>query len=835
MNFIIAAVNKTLQLLALLLVSVPVSAKYTEPMLNDKEYFEAPGLNILVFNNWYDGFFSDSKISGIEIIHHGKRTATNGDVRLQATPEQWDAIPEFVEKKVDTKNGIIEAFLRYPDYNFDYSIKVQRINNGIGLTVNLKRPLPQSLAGRAGFNLEFLPSAYFEKSFIMDQHTGVFPLYPGGLKEINDKVQPLPLATGKHLVLAPDDPLRRVSIMSSNAELNLFDGRNKAQNGWFVVRSLLPVEQTGAVIDWHIAANSQPGWIRSPMIAHSQVGYHPDQKKIAIIELDQSDNRNGKARLLKVTVEGNLEEKLKHKVNVWGVYARYRYVTFDFTDIRESGIYVIQYGNVKTAPFRIAADVYDTAWHPTLDIYMPVQMDHILVNEAYRVWHGASHLDDALQAPVNHEHFDLYAQGPGTNTRYKPGEHIPGLNIGGWYDAGDYDIRTQSQYSTVINLVNVWDSFAPDRDTTTVDYHRKIVDLHVADGKPDLQQQIEHGTLALLAQHRAFGRAIPGIIVPDISQYTHLGDAITMTDNLIFDSKMNEMESDGYKSGKPDDRWAFTGYSSALNYGSIAALAAASRALKGYNDRLAGESLAAAAKAWTKEQAREPGMFKYGNTTGGNLHDEMFKAATELLITTREKQYTQAVNELLPKIEKRFGQNAVQAVKVIPYMNAEYRTKLKSLTQAYKQNITETVAENPFGVPITTGGWAGNGTVINFAITNYYLHKTFPDLINRENVFNGLNFIYGNHPGSNLSFVSNVGTRSKKIAYGMNRADFSFISGGIVPGVLRIKPDFPENKEDWPFFWGQNEYVIALGARYIYLVNAVRELLTSADKNQLHK
>ncbi len=42
---------------------------------------------------------------------------------------------------------------------------------------------------------------------------------------------------------------------------------------------------------------------------------------------------------------------------------------------------------------------------------------------------------------------------------------------------------------------------------------------------------------------------------------------------------------------------------------------------------------------------------------------------------------------------------------------------------------------------------------------------------------------------------------------------------------LIIRPDFPENKEDWPFLWGQNEYVISMGASHIFTVNAVNELL----------
>lgn len=44
-----------------------------------------------------------------------------------------------------------------------------------------------------------------------------------------------------------------------------------------------------------------------------------------------------------------------------------------------------------------------------------------------------------------------------------------------------------------------------------------------------------------------------------------------------------------------------------------------------------------------------------------------------------------------------------------------------------------------------------------------------------------------------------VGTRSKLIGYGHNRADYGSIAGGMVPGVLIIKPDFPELMADWPF------------------------------------
>lgn len=809
-----------------LLLPQSSTASSDKLVLNDKDYFEQQGLNVLVFSNWYDGLFSDSKTSGVELIHHGERTATNGDVRLNATPEQWDMIPQFKERKINRAEQSIEAFMRYPKENFDFSIKVTKSPTGVRIAVNLPKPLPAELEGHAGFNLEFLPAAYFHSAFVMDTSTGILPLYPSGAKEINNNVEPTLLAKGQHLVLAPNNIERRVSIESSTTPLELYDGRSKAQNGWFVVRSKIPAGKTGAVIEWQLSADTVKDWVRKPMIAHSQVGYHPDQQKIAVIELDKNDKTNPPAQLFKLAADGSQTLVVTKNLNNWGRYLRYEYRQFDFSDVKEEGLYTIAYGEQKVGPFRIAKDVLQGTWHPSLDMYLPVQMDHMLINEAYRVWHGASHLDDALQAPVNHEHFDLYAQGPTTDTPYKPGEHIPGLDIGGWFDAGDFDIRTQTHYDVVNTLVTAWELFGLKRDVTTVDYKKRFVDLHVADGKPDVLQQIEHGTLALIAQYRAVGHAIPGIVEAHIEQYTHLGDAITKTDNLIYDVTKKEGESDGFKSGTFDDRWAFTSKSTPLNYGSMAALAAASRALKGYNNELAQECINTAKKAWAEEQAKaKPDLFHYGNTTGGKLADEKLKAAAELLITTQDQQYARALEKLLPDVQKTFINHASWLVRAMPFMSADFNKKLRALTENYTKDLTKAEAKNPFGVVITEGGWAGSGTVIDNASNNYFLLKAFPDLIKRESVLKGLNFMYGTHPAHNLSLISNVGTRSKEVAYGMNRADFSFIPGGVVPGILVLKPDYPENHEDWPFFWGENEYVVNQAASYIFLVNAAEELL----------
>ena len=123
--------------------------------LNEKEYFETPGLNVLVFSNEYNGMFYDEKTAGIEFIHHGVRTVTGGAVRLQNTPEQWDLIPKMTSRKVDKATNTIEVTLRYEEFDFDSRFTVIPKGKGFVITVFLDKAVPKALEGRAGFNMEF--------------------------------------------------------------------------------------------------------------------------------------------------------------------------------------------------------------------------------------------------------------------------------------------------------------------------------------------------------------------------------------------------------------------------------------------------------------------------------------------------------------------------------------------------------------------------------------------------------------------------------------------------------------------------------------------------------
>ncbi|QDX28020.1 glycoside hydrolase [Sphingomonas suaedae] len=821
---------------------VPASAQEAPLRLDRADYFEAPGVNWLIFSNVNEGLFADAKISGVELIHQGIRTATNGDVRLAATPGQWDPAGQFVSRRVDKAAGVIEAAMRYP--GFTYTVRAERRGGSIALSVWLDRPLPDDMVGKAGLNLEFVPAAYWHRSYLADGRPALFPRHPADAMQLTAErnpasgrsdgpgAEPLPFATGRQLVFSPEDPARHVTITAGEGNLSLFDGRNQADNGWYVVRQLIPGGRSGKVIEWTLDAKSVPGWLRPPVIAHSQLGYLPGARKIATIELDRDDKRQLRPSLLRVEASGKLVPVQLPAAREWGRYLRYRYLQVDFSGVKTPGTYLLDYGGTRTAPFPIASGLFDRAWHQTNDVYLPVAMDHVAVNEAYRVWHGDSHRDDARQAPLNHEHIDLYRQGPTTDTKFKPGEHIPGLAVGGWLDAGDFDIRTQTQYQVIRQLVDAWELFAIDRDTVAVDWDARKVDLHVPDGTPDILQQIRHGSLQLLAQYDAVGHAIHGIVEPDVGQYTHLGDAASKTDGLIYDPSLKPYEraydSRGGRSGTPDDRWAFTSRATALDYGSAAALAAASRAWRGRDDAFARRCLNRAQRIWELEQARPPATFRHGNTTGGPLDVEEFGAAVELLLATGDRRYAARVEALAPAMLKRFGFTAQTMVKALPHMPSAYRAMLEAAARDWTVQADAMRKANPFGVPITEGSWAGSGAVLGFGLTGYALHRAFPEIVDAGPVMRALDFLHGHHPASDRSLVSGVGAVSKEVAYGSNRADFSFIPGGVVPGILVLKPDYPESRDDWPFFWGQNEYVVPEGAMYIALAHAARQLERAA-------
>lgn len=101
---------------------------------------------------------------------NGQRIATNGDIRLEATPGQWQPVPRKLDRR-QVGNSIVTTLcfpdssrhltgfnpMIYPELQLRYDVGVEADGNSIIVTVDLDSPIPDYLIGKAGFNLELYP------------------------------------------------------------------------------------------------------------------------------------------------------------------------------------------------------------------------------------------------------------------------------------------------------------------------------------------------------------------------------------------------------------------------------------------------------------------------------------------------------------------------------------------------------------------------------------------------------------------------------------------------------------------------------------------------------
>ena len=837
------------------MASIAVTVQAQTFRLTPDGYFNAGGTDVMAFSD----FYPEGHQGGVCVIMNGHRIATNGDIRMEATPGQWQPVPKQLSRKVDdVRERIVTTLcypdssrhltgfnpMVYPDWRVTYTVTVElgqstqlhapnsNPDQGIIVTVDLDTPVPDFLLGKVGFNLEFYPGDLFGKPWLMDSQTGIFPQQPNGpllqvatnrghdgnffagrglkadLAQLDGKgYSPLraddiiaePYAVGQKFTSCPDDAMRRLTVESLTEPLKLYDGRMNHNNGWFVLRSEIAKGATKGAVRWFIKPAVNEQWRYTPVIQTSQIGYKTQQQKRIVIETDKRDDSVEPLQVVRIDADG---ETIVRTVQpkVWGKFLRYRYLTADLSDITEAGLYQLRYGKAQSSVFRIADDVYDRGvWQPVVEYFLPVQMCHMRVSEKYRIWHDACHMDDALMAKVGN-HIDGYVQQPGLS-KYAEGAKVPGVNVGGWHDAGDFDLRVESQAGEAYILALAYEQFHPDIDVTAIDQQRRRVEIHEPDGKNDILQQVENGALTVVRSYQALGRLYRGIICSTLRQYAMLGDAAAMTDGIA---------------GNSDDRWIFTEENPMRALSTAAQLAGAARVLRGFNDKLSQECLDIAATLYS--QGRNDGRM-----VGAKL-----QVAVELYLATGKQEYLDFIlsqQQLITNSIARTGWFTARIAKLLESKkdkrSRQFAAAFRAALADYKTQLDKQSAETPYGVPYRPSIWGAGWDIQRFGFEYYFLASAYPELFEKGTIYSALDFVLGCHPGSNTaSFASGVGARSATVAYGLNRADWSYIPGGVVSGTALIRPDFPELLE-FPFLWQQTEYVLGGGSsHYMFLVLA---------------
>jgi len=607
---------------------------------------------------------------------------------------------------------------------------------------------------------------------------------------------------GSKFTSRPDDKRQKLIVESQTGPLKLYDGRMNHNNGWFVLRSEIAKGATKGAVRWLITPEVDSQWRYTPVVQTSQIGYRTQQQKRIVIETDKRDNTIEPLQVVRIDADG---ERVVRTVvpKVWGNFLRYRYLTADLSDVTEAGLYQLRYASAQSSVFRIADDVYERGvWQPVVEYFLPVQMCHMRVSEKYRIWHDACHMDDALMARAGN-HIDGYVQLPGLS-QYAEGAKVPGVNVGGWHDAGDFDLRVESQAGEAYILALAYEQFHPDIDVTAIDHERHCAEIHESDGKNDILQQVENGALTVVRSYQALGRLYRGIICNSLRQYAMLGDAAAMTDGVA---------------GNSDDRWIFTEDNPMRALSTAAQLAGAARVLRGFNDALSQECIDIARKLYSQ------------GSNDGRMAGAKLQVAVELYLATNEQEYLDFIlgqQQLIANSIARTGWFTARIAKLLESKKdkrsrqfvAAFRTALAD----YKTQLDKQSAETPYGVPYRPNIWGAGWDIQRFGFEYYFLASAYPEIFSKSTIYSALDFVLGCHPGSNsASFASGVGARSATVAYGLNRADWSYIPGGVVSGTALIRPDFPELLE-FPFLWQQTEYVLGGGSsHYMFLVLAANQ------------
>jgi hypothetical protein len=823
-------------ILAFIFLIGPTCVANDAIVLNEQEYFSGPGFSFLLFHNNYQVGYQ----GGLQMILNDERVLDSGDLFLLPKQGQYGPELRVLRRDVDRARGLATVVGRIEGWDSGYQLVVRSDGQSIFVTLKLDRPLDWSKVEQAGLKISLYPGTYYSKSFQGDAGGGVFPQQFIGKGVV--------YGPAKMLNIAQEDPLHNFTISQQDGALRLIDTREDSPEGWFMFEAAFEPGSQATEIGLTITPKLTPGWRRTPVIGISQVGYLPRQPKRAILEMDQRDSVGEAMNLYQLQVAGEKKLVKSEVPKAWGKFLRYQYATFDFSDVQQPGIYLLEFRGQKAGPFQIAEKVCDEAWQPTLEYFLPVQMCHVAVKEGTRTWHGACHLDDAAQAPANKVWIDGYQQGE-HETKYEDNQHIPGLDWGGWHDAGDHDLPAGSIAHTTLALALAQEEFQPRLDETTIHRSEREVLLHQPDGKQDLLQQIEYGAESMLASYRIAGHIFPGIIENTEHAYSHMGDPVNITDNRIYDARLKPNEVQGERSGKFDDRWVFTNRNTGLQYIVAQSLAVCSRVLRGFNDDLAAESLRTAEQLWQYEQTHPPVFAPnaYVPRSDNGFHSQELAATGELLITTGEAKYRDRLIALIPVLKgisgEQFGTGPGWVLaRALPKLeDTECKPILRALAEKWKIVADQRAAANPWGVhypqevlnpefklEARTGihssfVWGEGWNLQDDALRHYYLHKVFPDLFGKAPVFATVDFVLGAHPANNRSYVSGVGAESPLIAYGFNRADWSHIPGGVISGASLVKPDYMELKE-FPFLWYQTEYVIGGAATYIFDVLAAHKL-----------
>lgn len=517
----------------------------------------------------------------------------------------------------------------------------------------------------------------------------------------------------------PSDPAPRFAMnlgkLAKDAELG-------AHKIYFDNISLKLVDSSGKV-------NSEASNVKTLPININQLGYRPNDKKVAVFSGEDTKFEVVDTKANKTVFTGDITGTVLNSTT--GETNRYG----DFSSVTTPGTYLIKTAKLgESFPFAIDDKVYDTALKEALNMFYCQRCGSKLSEDKAGAWaHEACHTQTAT----------IF----GTDKKLEVS--------GGWHDAGDYGRYTVASAKATADLMLTWQLNPSSMANPVVSSIPGVVDevRYNLEWMLKMQEPASGGVY-----HKVTNAVFEKEVMPD-----------KVTDPLIVSP-----------------------ISSAATGDFAAVMAMASGVYKPYDAKFAEKCLMAAEKAWKYVKANPKQYFKNpeGIVTGeygdDNTTDELYWAACELLKATGKAEYDDYVKEACKSgVPEGLGWMSVGTYGSYAYLTADKADKdtvstIKAALVKSSDTLLSLAKGDGYGISIGTNYiWGSNMLTANNAIQLLLTDKISPNSGYREAAENHLHYLLGRNSLS-YCFATGLGTQFPDHPH--HRP--SLAAGKTIPGML---------------------------------------------------
>ena len=389
--------------------------------------------------------------------------------------------------------------------------------------------------------------------------------------------------------------------------------------------------------------------------------------------------------------------------------------------------------------------------------------------KAYRIWHGASHLDDARQAPVRLQPLRRLRPGPDNRhalhaRRAHPGPRpsaagtTPGTSTSAprRSRAGDHRPRAGDRECFGVE----WDA---DHGRPGGAQRRRSA------GPTACPTRCSRWSTVSSRCSRSTRRSVmpfPGIVEPTLEQYTHLGDGATKTDNRVYSDSLGRSSPTAAAQACRTIAGPSRPARRPFNYlGRRVARRREPGARADTDDALAKECLETATHAWERRaRAAARSSSSPFNTTGGHAVDAEVRAAVELLARdARRRTLPQAPRRAHARRSRSASAaSGWTAARAIPLHGRRVQgCSWCRPRRAHKASLDEELGEEPLRRAHHDRRLGRcRRQRAGFAVSDVLPASSVPGRRRTRSTRSaGVGYLLGRHPASSLSYVSSVGTR----------------------------------------------------------------------------